>query len=190
MRVAAIAVLAVVVAGCATTAQSRGERALVRGDFPAALAEFQAALAEHPERVSALQGLAIAQYKTGALAAAATGFEQVLAEAPQNGTALLYGGLVALQQRQDDVAAERLGRFRILEPDPRFGAQVDRALALVRAQPVSDEVRAFVATSIEDAARATLEVRAAQSEAARAWALSFAYPVRCYPTRRGGLVCS
>jgi len=61
-------------------------------------------------------------------------------------------------------------RFRALEPDPRFGAQVDRALALVRAQPVSDEVRAFVATSIEDAARAT-------------------YPVRCYPVRRGGLLC-
>jgi hypothetical protein len=86
------------------------------------------------------------------------------------------------------VAAERLARFRMLEPDPRFGAQVDRAFALLRSQPVSDEVRAFVATSIEDAARSTMEVRAAQSEAARAWALS-SYPVRCYPTRHGGLIC-
>jgi tetratricopeptide (TPR) repeat protein len=182
------AALAVAVAGCATTAQSRGERALVRGDFPAALAEFQSALAERPDRLDALQGLAIAQYKTGALAEAAANLDDVLAQAPQSGTALLYGGLVALQQRHDDVAAERLTRFRALEPDPRFGAQVDRALALVRSQPVSDEVRAFVATSIEDAARATLEVRAAQSEATRAWAFS-SYPVRCYQTRRGGVVC-
>src|SRR5207247_2222442 len=94
---------------------------------PAAIAEFQTALAEHPERVGALQGLAIAQYKTGALADAAAKLDQVLDQAPQNGTALLYGGLVALQQKQDELAAERLARFRALEPDPRFGPQVDRA---------------------------------------------------------------
>jgi len=187
VRAAAVAAVAVVLTGCAT-AQSRGERALLRGDFPAAIAEFQTALAEHPERVAALQGLAIAQYKTGALADAAATLEQVLAQAPESGTALLYGGLVALRQKQDELAAERLTRFRALEPDPRFGAQVERALTLVRTQPVSDEVRAFVATSIEDAARATLELRAAWSEAARAWAFP-SYPVRCYPTRRGGLVC-
>src|SRR5437867_4765308 len=34
--------------------------------------------------------------------------DQVLDQAPQNGTALLYGGLVALQQKQDELAAERL----------------------------------------------------------------------------------
>ena len=187
MRAAALAAVVVVLTGCAT-AQSRGERALLRGDFPAAIAEFQTALAEHPERVGALQGLGIAHYKTGALAEAAATFEQVLGQAPHSGTALLYSGLVALQQQEDEVAAERLTRFRELEPDPRFGAQVDRALALVRTQPVSDEVRAFVATSLEDAARATLEVRAARLEASRAWAFS-SYPVRCYPTRRGGVLC-
>jgi len=187
VRAVALAAVAVVLTGCAT-AQSRGERALLRGDFPAAIAEFQTALAEHPERLGALQGLAIAQYKTGALADAAAKLDQVLDQAPQNGTALLYGGLVALQQKQDELAAERLARFRALEPDPRFGAQVDRALALVQTQPVSDEVRTFVATSLEDAARATLELRAARSEAARAWAF-YSYPVRCYPTRRGGLIC-
>src|SRR5207247_1700863 len=122
---------------------------------PAAIAEFQTALAEHPERVGALQGLAIAQYKTGALADAAAKLDQVLDQAPQNGTALLYGGLVALQQKQDELAAERLARFRALEPDPRFGAQVDRALALVQTQPVSDEVRTCVATSLQHAPRAT-----------------------------------
>jgi tetratricopeptide (TPR) repeat protein len=189
VKAALLAVLAVAVAGCATTAQSRGERALVYGNYPAALAEFQTALGEHPDRVRALRGLAVAQYKLGALAESEASFERVLAREPENGTALLYGGLVALQRRQDDVAADRLTRFRALEPDPRFGAQVDRAFALLQAQPVSDEVRAFVATSIEDAARATLEVRAAQVEAARAWAFSSSYGVRCYPTRRGGLVC-
>ncbi|HEV8584088.1 MAG TPA: tetratricopeptide repeat protein [Methylomirabilota bacterium] len=189
MRSLALALVAIVVAGCAVTAQSRGERALVQGDFVAARAEFEAALAEHPDRVGALLGLAVAHYKMGALAEAAASFDRVLAQAPQSGTALLYGGLAALQQKRDDVAADRLTRFRAIEPDPRFGAQVDRALALVKGPPVTDEVRTFVATSIEDAARATMEVRAAQSEAARAWTLSTAYPVRCYPTRRGGLVC-
>jgi tetratricopeptide (TPR) repeat protein len=189
MRPAALVLFAVLVAGCATTPQSRGERALMRGDFPAALAEFQQALAEHPDQVAALQGLAVARYKTGALAEAAATFDEVLARAPGSGTALLYGGLAALQQKQDEVAGDRLTRFRALEPDPRFGLQVDRAFALLRSQPVTDEVRAFVANSLEDAARATMEVRAARSEAARAWALSYAYPIRCYPTRRGGLLC-
>ena len=111
----------------------------------------------------------------------------MLGQAPHSGTALLYSGLVALQQQRDEVAAERLTRFRELEPDPRFGAQVDRALALLRTQPVSDEVRAFVATSLEDAARATLEVRA-EREAARAWAFP-SFAVRCYPMRHGGVLC-
>jgi tetratricopeptide (TPR) repeat protein len=184
----AIVTVVLVLAGCATTAQSRGERALVRGDFATALAEFQMALAEHPERARARQGLAVVQYKTGALADAAASFDQLLAEAPQSGTALLYGGLVALQRQHDDVAEERLTRFRAIESDPRFGAQVDRAFALLRTQPASGEVRAFVTASLEDAARAAFELRAAHDEATRAWMFA-AYPLRCYPTLRGGLVC-
>lgn len=65
---------------------------------------------------------------------------------------------------------------------------VDRALALLRAQPATDETRTFMAASLEDAARAAAELRAARAEADRAWALS-AYPVRWYPRARGGLVC-
>jgi tetratricopeptide (TPR) repeat protein len=180
--------LALLLAGCAVSAQTRGERALARGDFAGAITEFQSALAEHPERVRALQGLGVAQYRSEALAEAAMTFAQVLERAPQNGTALLYSGLVALRRREDDLAADRLTQLRLLEPDPRFGTQVDRAFALLRAQPVSDETRAFVAASLEDAARAAVEIRAAQYEASRAWVLS-AYPVRCYPTRRAGLLC-
>ena len=183
-----VVALTLVFAGCATSAQTRGERALARGDFAGAATEFQAALAEDPERVRALQGLGVAQYKSDALTEAETTFARVLERAPDNGTALLYGGLAALRLRQDAVAGDRLTRMRLLEPDPRFGAQVERALALVGAQPLSDETRAFIATSLEDAARAALAIRAAQYEADRAWAWS-AYPVRCYPARRGGLVC-
>ena len=183
-----LAALALVLAGCATSAQTRGERALAHGDFAGAAAEFQAALAEDPERVRALQGLGVAQYKSDALGEAEATFAHVLQRAPENGTALLYGGLAALRLRQDAVAEDRLTRMRLIEPDPRFGAQVERAVTLVRAQPLSDEARAFIAVSLEDAARAALEIRAAQYEASRAWAWS-AYPVRCYPAHRGGLVC-
>jgi len=53
---------------------------------------------------------------------------------------------------------------------------------------VSDETRAFIAASLEDAARAALEIRAAQDEANRAWMFS-TFPVRCYPGPRAGVVC-
>ena len=66
------------------------------------------------------------------LAAAATTVSRLLELAPRSGTALLYGGLIALRQRQDDLAADRLAQLRVIEPDPRFGAQVDRAFALLR----------------------------------------------------------
>jgi tetratricopeptide (TPR) repeat protein len=188
MRRVVVAALAMLLAGCAVSAQGRGERALLRGDFAGAITEFQHALAEDPDRLRALQGLGVAQYKSDMLAEAEATFARVLAREPQSGTALLYGGLLALRQRQDDLAADRLTQLRLMEPDPRFGSQVDRAFALLRAQPVTDETRAFIAASLEDAARAALELRAAQDEINRAWALSAAYPIHCYPTRRG-FVC-
>ena len=79
--------LALVLAGCATSAQTGGERALAHGDFAGAAAEFQAALAEDPERVRALQGLGVAQYKSDALGEAEATFAHVLQRAPENGTA-------------------------------------------------------------------------------------------------------
>jgi tetratricopeptide (TPR) repeat protein len=183
-----VVALVVLLAGCAISAQGRGERALLRGDFAGAITEFQQALAEDPDRLRTLHGLGVAQYKSDMHSDAEATFSRVLAREPHSGTALLYGGLLALRQRQDDVAADRLTQLRLIEPDPRFGAQVDRAFALLRAQPVTDETRTFIAASLEDAARAALELRAAQDEINRAWALSAAYPIHCYPTRRG-FVC-
>jgi len=180
--------LSCLLTACATSVQTLGERALVRGDFAVAITEFQRALNEDPEGERALEGLGVAQYRSDALAAAATTVSRLLELAPRSGTALLYGGLVALRQQQDDLAADRLAQLRVIEPDPRFGAQVDRAFALLRAQPVSDETRAFIAASLEDAARAALEIRAAQDEANRAWMFS-TFPVRCYPGPRAGVVC-
>jgi tetratricopeptide (TPR) repeat protein len=188
MRCALVAGLSCLLTACATSSQTLGERALARGDYAGAIAEFERALAQDPERERALEGLGVAQYRSDALAAAATTFSRLLERAPRSGTALLYGGLVALRQRQDDLAADRLTQLRLVEPDPRFGAQVDRAFALLRAPPVSDETRAFIAASLEDAARAALEIRAAQDEASRAWMYS-TFPVRCYPAPRAGVAC-
>lgn len=176
-------------AGCATTRQ-QAERALLEGNYNDAIHLFQAKLAEHPDDLDARLGLGIALYRAGLLADAAIPLDEVLTRAPANGSALLYTGLIALQQGQDGVAEERLARFRDVARIPRFGAQFDRALALLRSgEPVGTETRRFVATSLEDAVRAAREVQDAWRHAERAWrSLPFPY-THCVPTRRG-YVCS
>jgi len=191
VKLAALALAVVLLPGCATTARSRGESALAVGDYAGAINEFRAALADHPDNLEALQGLGVAQYRTGAFADAGATFGEVLARVPHGRAALLYGALADLQRGEDGAAEERLTRLRALEPDPRFGAQVDRAMRVLRTgQPAGAELRAFIAASLEDSARAAGEVRAARLEAERAYYYwRDPLPYRCYPSRRGGLLC-
>jgi tetratricopeptide (TPR) repeat protein len=174
-------------AGC-VTAQRRGEQALYEGQYNEAIHLFQATLAEHPDRLDARLGLGIALYKAGALPDAAVTLDEVLARAPAEGTALLYRGLAAIQQREDAVAVEHLTRFRDVVRIPRFEAQLARALRILRGpEPLSDETREFMATSLEEAVRSAREVEQARLAAQRAYLSAFP-PVRCVPTRRG-VVC-
>jgi tetratricopeptide (TPR) repeat protein len=171
-------------AGCATT-QRRGEQALYTGRYDEAIHLFQAALAEHPDRLDPRLGLGIALYKAGALPDAALTLDEVLARAPAEGPALLYRGLIALQQRDDTAAAEFLTRFRDVAHIPRFDAQLGQALRILGgAEPVSADTRAFIATSLEDAVRSAREVEQARLAAQRAYLSAFP-PVRCSPTRHG-----
>jgi len=174
----------VVLAGCAT-AQRRGEHALYAGHYDEAIHLFQAALAEHPDRLDARLGLGIALYKAGALPDAALTLDEVLARAPVEGAALLYRGLTAIQQREDEVAIEHLTRFRDVARIPRFEAQLAPALRILGdPEPLSADTREFMATSLEEAVRSAREVEQARLAAQRAYLSAFP-PVRCAPTRRG-----
>jgi tetratricopeptide (TPR) repeat protein len=183
-RVLVVVLAVLVLGGCAST-QRRGEQALYAGQYNDAIHLFQAVLAEEPERLEARLGLGIALYKAGALPDAAVTLDEVLARAPAEGAALLYRGLVALQQGEDAAAEERLTRFREVAGIARFAAQLDRALRVLRGGEVSAAMREFIATSLEDAVRSAREVQEARLAAQRAYHLSAFPPVRCVPTRRG-----
>jgi tetratricopeptide (TPR) repeat protein len=171
-------------AGCASTAR-QGERALAEGRYDDAIHLFQATLAEHPDRLDGLVGLGLALYRVGALPDAAATLDDVLARAPSQPPALLYRGLIALQQGDDAGAEERLTRFRDVVRIPRFDAQLTRALRVLRGeQPVGAETREFVAASLEDAVRSAREVQEARLAAQRAYLSVFPGP-HCARTRRG-----
>jgi tetratricopeptide (TPR) repeat protein len=179
-----LVLLCLVLAGCATT-ERRGQRALYDGNYDEAIHLFQAVLAEQPERVAARLGLGIALYKSGALSDATIALDEVLARAPGEGAALLYRGLTAIQQREDAVAEERLTRFRDVAKIPRFQAQLERALRVLKAgDSAGPETRDFIASSLEDAVRSAREVYEARAAAQRAYLSAFP-PVSCVPTRRG-----
>ena len=179
-----LVVCCVLLTGCAT-AQRRGEQALYEGQYNEAIQLFQATLAEHPDRLDARLGLGIALYKAGALPDAAVTLDEVLARAPMQGPALLYRGLIAMQQRDDATAIDRLTRFSQVAHIPRFDAQLALALRILREkEPISADTREFMVTSLEDAVRSAREVEQARLAAQRAYLSAFP-PVRCSPTRHG-----
>jgi tetratricopeptide (TPR) repeat protein len=179
-----VVLLCVLLAGCAT-AQRRGEQALYEGQYNEAIQLFQATLAEHPDRLDARLGLGIALYKAGALPDAALTLDEVLAAAPAHGPALLYRGLIAIRQRDDATAIDRLTRFSEIAHMPRFDAQLALALRILREkEPISADTREFMVTSLEDAVRSAREVEQARLAAQRAYLSAFP-PVRCSPTRHG-----
>lgn len=184
VRDALLVLVCLGLAACAT-AQRRGEQALYAGQYNEAIHLFQATLAEHPDRLDARLGLGIALYKAGALPDAALTLDEVLARAPAEGTALLYRGLVAIQQQEDEAAAGFLARFGDVARMPRFQAQLERALRVLRGPgALSADMREFIATSLEDAVRSAREVEQARLAAQRAYLSAFP-PVRCTPTRHG-----
>ena len=148
-------------AGCATP-YAQGRSALRQERYDAAASHFSETLARDPGRLDARAGLGIARYKLGAFDEAETALRQVLAEAPKHAEARLYLALAYLQKGQSSAADEQLTAFLALDPHPRIAAQIDRALKVIRAGPLSDEVKRFVAASLEDEAQWEREVREAE----------------------------
>lgn len=149
--------LAVTVAGCATP-YVQGREALVHGRYGEAAGHFQDALAGDPARVDALTGLGIALYKQGAFGDAVDALTRAVAAAPGSAEARLYLGLGHLRRADDRLAEAELAALRSLKVHERIAAQLDRASQVLRLPGLADEVRTFVAASLEDEAEWEREV--------------------------------
>ena len=149
--------------GCAT-AYGRGQTALRQERYDEAASYFSEALAEDPGQLDARTGLGITRYKQGTLAEAEDALRQVVAREPGRSEARFYLGLTYLQRGENNLADEQLTALLALKPHRRIAAQVERALRLIRSGPLSDEVRTFIAASLEDEAEWECEVREAERE--------------------------
>lgn len=154
IRIPASVVLSIVgalalLSGCAILTR-QGEVALSAGRYAEAAARFEEALAREPESVDARIGLGVARYRLGALDDAERVFAEVLTRAPDLPIAHLYLGLSALRRGQDAPAAERLRRYAQLGVAPRLADHIERALRALASGPVTDLLREYVATAIEE----------------------------------------
>ncbi|MBI4608892.1 MAG: tetratricopeptide repeat protein [Candidatus Rokubacteria bacterium] len=190
-RALALAVLlgAAALAGCAT-AYGRGVSALGLGRYDEAADRFAEALAEAPARLDALAGLGIARYKLGAWDAATDALQRVVAREPDRAEARLYLGLSHLRKGEDGPAEEQLRALLGLKPHPRIAAQINRALSVIRGDVLSDELRRFLAASLEDEADWERELREARLE--QRLRVDPFWPrgiLHCFSTRHGRLIC-
>ena len=160
--IGALAVAMLGLAGCAT-AMGDGRQALRQGRYAEAATHFEEALAREPEKTDALIGLGIAKYKAGDWDDAIEPLGRVIAREPRSSTARLYLGLAHLRKGDVGPVDEHLTAFVAQRPGTRAAAQADRALRVLRGpDPLSDDMRAFVATSLEDEAELERQVIEAQ----------------------------
>lgn len=179
-----------VLSGCAS-AYVRGQAALREGRFEEAATDFERALAQNPDRTDALVGLGMTRYKQAAFDEAAEALRRAVALTPRQQEARLYLGLSYLRKGQDGLAEEQLTALADLKPHRRLAAQIDRALRVLRVEyPLSDEVRSFLAASLEDEADWEREVRDAQlARPVYVEPFGFYGVFRCFRDRFGRPVC-
>lgn len=150
-----------VLAGCAAPYEL-GRAALRERRYDEAVGYFAQVLARDPSQLDALAGLGISRYKLGAFGGALEALERVVSQAPAHAEARLYLALSHLRKGEDTLAEEHLTQLAYLEREPRIAVQIDRALQLIRSAPVSDELRDFIAASLEDELEWAREVREAR----------------------------
>jgi tetratricopeptide (TPR) repeat protein len=168
----AVSLGALTLAGCASATMD-GRQALRQGRYDEAATRFEDALAREPDRVDALVGLGVAKYKVGAFDEAIDPLGRALARQPKLPIAHLYLGLAHLRKGEDGPVEEHLGALATQQKGTRLAAQSDRALRVLRGRdPISDEMRTFMAASLEDQAdleRQAIEAQRAAREAELRW---------------------
>jgi tetratricopeptide (TPR) repeat protein len=155
----AVVVVPLLAAACAT-AYTDGRSLLREGRYVDAAERFEQAVASEPENVDALVGLGLARYKLADFEEAAGVLDRAVARAPRHFVARLYLGLTHLQRTEDGPAEEHLGEVARIAPGTRTAAQIDRALRVLRGRdPLSEDMRQFIAAAIEDDAELERQVR-------------------------------
>ncbi|MBI2219536.1 MAG: tetratricopeptide repeat protein [Candidatus Rokubacteria bacterium] len=154
-----VAFVPVLAAACAT-AYTDGRSALQEGRYIDAAERFEQAVASEPQNVDALVGLGLARYKLADFEEAAATLDRAVARAPRHVVARLYLGLAHLQRAEDGPAEEHLGEVARIAAGTRTAAQIDRALRVLRGRdPLSEDMRQFIAAAIEDDAELERQVR-------------------------------
>ena len=174
-------------AGCATGQTAAGSAALREGRPAEAAERFQEALAENPDRVDAKIGLGISRYRLGAYDDAVAALGDAVKQAPDQPAARLYLALSHLRKRDDARTTDELTALRALALEPRFAAQVDQTLALLRAGGTTDPVRTYIAASLDyafDWTRELAETRLALRNTQFAWDPFWSRPYVVVPCRR------
>lgn len=179
-----------VLTACATP-YAQGRAALRQGHYGEAAAHFQQVLAENPSRLGALVGLGVSRYKLGAFDEAIETLQRAVAQTPDRREARLYLGVSYLQKGEVGLAEEQLMALAALKPHPRLAEQIDRALRVLRTEfPLAEELRSFLAGSLEHEVEWEREVREAQIArpvyVEPLWWYGFH---RCFRDRWGRLVC-
>lgn len=171
--------------GC-TTVFGQGQAALRQGRFDEAATYFEQALAQDPSRTDALVGLGLARYKQAEFDQAAETLERVVAQSPDDSQARLYLALDYIQKQDAFRAEDQLSALQGLKLDARLAAQITRALDVLRSEPLTPPIRAFLATSLETQSQLIQELREARLEAGRA--RYFATPPSCIVVKRRGVL--
>ena len=204
-RALVLLVTIVLTVGCASD-YAKGQWALRQGRYAEAEGYFMRTLMEDPQRIDALVGLGVAQYKKGEIDLAIETLEKALAARPKDPSGQLYLGLAYLKKNDPARAAEHLAALRGLPIDPRLAEQVDRALEVIRKEPLTEPVRNLLASNLDAAAELAREAAEARRDAQLAFpppylgSPYFGYPFYGYPfgnpytpcvlvMRAGQLIC-
>jgi tetratricopeptide (TPR) repeat protein len=166
-----LGIVVLLAAGCATTTAA-GRTALREGRPAEAAVQFEKALTEDPGRLDALIGLGISRYRLGAYDEAISALGDAVTRAPNHPAARLYLALSLLRKHDDARAQEHLGALRTQALEPRFLAQVDQTLELMRSGPINDAMRTYVLASLDylwESSRELAETRHALRNAALMW---------------------
>jgi tetratricopeptide (TPR) repeat protein len=176
---AAAALVVATLAGCATP-YSQGLVAAGQGRYAEASVLYEEALARKPDRLDAIVQLGIVRYKLGALDGAIELLERARTRAPAEPSVRFFLALAYLRKNELPQADEHLTTFIGLKPDRRVAAQAERTIAMIRSGPLSEETRAFAASSLENAADLADEVDAWRALESERWSYWGPYP---YPYR-------